>query len=52
MFVVTYFWVAVVKNWHSLLDHKTLKSGASQESELIQLIFFLVDTNLGKLMLI
>ena len=52
MFVVTYFWVAVVKNGRSLLDHETLKSGVSQESELIQLIFFHVDTNLGKLMLI
>ena len=36
MFVVTYFWVAVVKNGHGLLDHGTLKSAVSQESELIK----------------
>ena len=35
MFVVTYFWVAVVKNGRGLLDHGTLKSTVSQESELI-----------------
>ena len=26
----TYFWVAVVKNGHGLLDHETLKSDVSQ----------------------
>ena len=36
MFVVTYFWVAVVKNGLGLLDHGTLKSAVSQESELIK----------------
>ena len=36
MFVVTYFWVAVVKNGAGLLDHGTLKYGVSQESELIK----------------
>ena len=36
MFVVTYFWVAVVKNGHGLLDHGTLKSAVSQENELIK----------------
>ena len=36
MFVVTYFWVAVVKNGAGLLDHETLKYGVSQESELIK----------------
>ena len=30
MFVVTYFWVAVVKNGCGLLDHGTLKSAVSQ----------------------
>ena len=41
------------QKWHSLLDHGTLKSAVSQESELITLTDFLnVDTNLGKLMLI
>ena len=35
-FVVTYFWVAVVKNGLGLLDHGTLKSAVSQESELIK----------------
>ena len=36
-----------------LLDHGTLKSAVSQESELIKWTDFLhVDTNLGKLMLI
>ena len=34
MFVVTYFWVAVVKNGRALSDHEALKSGLSQESEL------------------
>ena len=53
MFVVTYFWVAVVKNGHGLLDHGTLKSAVSQENELIKWTDFLhIDTNLGKLMLI
>ena len=51
MFVVTYFWVDVVKNGHGLLDHGTLKSAVSQESE-NELTFLHVDTNLGKLMLI
>ena len=36
MFVVTYFWVAVVKNGCGLLDHGTLKSAASREIELIK----------------
>ena len=36
MFVVTYFRVAVVKNECDLLDHGTLKSAVSQESELIK----------------
>ena len=36
MFVVTYFWVAMVKDEHGLLDHGTLKSAVSQESELIK----------------
>ena len=36
MFVVTYFWVTVVKNGHGLLDHRTLKSAVSQKSELIK----------------
>ena len=31
MFVVTCFWVVVVKNGHSLLDYGTLKSAVSQE---------------------
>ena len=34
MFVVTYFWVPVVKNGRGILDHRTLKSAVSQESEL------------------
>ena len=34
MFVVTYFGVAVVQNGRGLLDHGTLKSAVSQESEL------------------
>ena len=36
IFVVTHFWMAVVKNGHGLLDHGTLKSAVSQESELIK----------------
>ena len=36
MFVATYFWVAAVKNGRDLLDHGTLKSAVSQESELIK----------------
>ena len=36
MFVVIYFWVAVVKNGGGLLDHGTLKSAVSKESELIK----------------
>ena len=36
MFVVTYFWVAVIKNGRGLLDHGTLKTAVSQESELIK----------------
>ena len=36
MFVVTYFWVVVVKNGCGYLDHETLKSAASQASELIK----------------
>ena len=34
--VVTCFWVVVVKNGRGLLDHGTLKSAVSQESELIK----------------
>ena len=53
MFVVTYFWVAVIKNGRGLLDHGTLKTAVSQESELIKWTNFLIaDTSLGKLMLI
>ena len=40
MFVVTCFWVAVVKNGLGLLDHRTLKSAVSQESELIKWVDF------------
>ena len=40
MFVVTYFGVAVVQNGRGLLDHGTLKSAVSQESELTKLTFF------------
>ena len=36
MFVVTSFLVVVVKNGHVLLDHGTLTSAVSQESELIK----------------
>ena len=36
MFVITCFWVVVVKNGHGLLDHGSLKSSASQENELIK----------------
>ena len=36
MFVVTCFGVAVVKNGRGLSDHRTLKSAASQERELIK----------------
>ena len=36
MFVVTYFWVAVVKNGHGVLDHGTLKSSVSQDNEWIK----------------
>ena len=51
--VVTCFWVVVVKNEHSLLGHGTMKSVASQQSELVKWAVFLhVDTNLGYLMLI
>ena len=53
MFVVTYFWVIVVKNGRGLLDHRTLKSAVYQESEFIKSTDFLhVDTNLGKLIVI
>ena len=31
MFVVTCFWVFMVKNGHDLLDHGTLNSAVSQE---------------------
>ena len=31
VFVVTYFWVIVVKNGRGLLGHGTLKSAVSQE---------------------
>ena len=41
MFVVTCFWVALDKNGHGLLDHGTLKSAVSQESELIKRANFL-----------
>ena len=40
MFFVTCFWVTVVKNGCGLLDHGTLKSTVSQESELIKSCFF------------
>ena len=40
MFAVTCFWVVVVRNGHGLLDHGTLKSTVSQESELIKLTDF------------
>ena len=36
MFVVTCFWLVVVKNGYDLLDHGTLKSAVSQESELMK----------------
>ena len=36
MFVVTCFWVVVVRNGCDLLDHPSLKSAVSQESELIK----------------
>ena len=36
MFVITYFCVAVDQNGRGLLDHGTLKSAKSQESELIK----------------
>ena len=36
MFVVTCFWVALVKNGGGVLNHGTLKSAVSQESELIK----------------
>ena len=36
MFVVTYFWVAVVRIGRVLLDPGTLKSAVSQERELIK----------------
>ena len=36
MFVVTCFWLAVVRNGCSLLDHGTLKYAVSQEDELIK----------------
>ena len=41
MFVVTSFWVALDKNGHGHLDHGTLKSAVSQESELIKRANFL-----------
>ena len=41
MFVVTSFWVALDKNGHGRLDHGTLKSAVSQESELIKRANFL-----------
>ena len=36
MFVVTCFWVVVIKNRHGLLDHGTQKSVISQETELTE----------------
>ena len=49
---VTCFWVALVKK-RGLLDHGTLQSAVSQESELIKLTVFLhVDRNLGKITLV
>ena len=36
MFVITCFWVVVVKNGHVFLDHGSMKSSASQENELIK----------------
>ena len=41
IFVVTCFWVAVVKNGHGLSDHGTLKCAISQKSELIKRADFL-----------
>ena len=41
MFVVSCFWVDVVKNGLGLLDHRTLKLAISQESELIKWTVFL-----------
>ena len=50
MFVVTCFWVVVVKNGSSLLDHWTLKSTIYLKNELMKWGDFLhADTNLGKL---
>ena len=40
MSVVTYFWVAVVKNGRGLFDHGTMKSAVSQEGELVKLADF------------
>ena len=49
MFAATSFWVA----GRGRLDHGTRKSAVSQESELIKrTVFFILDTNLGQLMLI
>ena len=36
IFVVTCSWVVLVKNGRGLLDHRTLKSAVSEESELIK----------------
>ena len=36
IFVVTYFWVDVIKIGRDILDPGTLKSAVSQESELIK----------------
>ena len=36
MFVITFLWVAVVKNGRGLLDHGTLKATLCQQNELIK----------------
>ena len=36
MFIVTCFWVVVIKNGCGLLDYGTLKSVVSYESELVK----------------
>ena len=51
MFAVTCFWVVVVKNGCSVLDHTTLKSAIYISQEWIDELsnFLHADTNLGKL---
>ena len=36
MFVITFLWVAVVKNGRGLLDHGTLKATLCQQNDLIK----------------